>query len=513
VTGPAGPTDDGPRRRRPDDSNHPALVAGRERRASPGTIRGRWAAVITVVAVVTVVAVISAVLPAPTAAPAAGLYDGVAIPPAGSYSSSAFCTAGSGTAAGDTIFLTNSTSRAVTGVATTVGTATAGGSVPSVRSGVSVPAFGSGAFDPSAGLPAGDVAASFVFDGGGVVAQQVVSGPNGWSMAPCASQASPDWSFAGGSTTAGNTLSLSLLNPSSTEAVVDISFLTASGKVSPQSYQGLVVPPGQLVVENVGDFVQNASAIATLVSAESGSVVSSQFQQWGSGATGGLSVQLGAPEASTVWRFAQTTTQSETSAPGSSVDFTLANPGAATATATIVVGLPSGSVVPKQVAVAPSSTVVFAASGANGLPEQVPYSLTVESDAPIVVGRTVQAPAGAQVPVWGSSAGTVTLANRWLVPGPGEPGTPGTPNAALSSLAVANPGPSTARVTIADLGSNHPLAVVTVGVGRLVVLGHLLVGGLKPLTVSATEPVNVEQDSWPTGGPGVVSSAGFPVVG
>jgi hypothetical protein len=424
--------------------------------------------VIAVVAVVTVVALIGALFPPSSAAPAAGLYDAVPIPSSGAYSSSAFCTAGSGTAAGDTIFLTNSTPRAVTGVATTVGTATAGGTVLSVRSGVSVPAFGSRAFDPYAGLPAGDdVAASFVFGGGGVVADQVVSGPNGWSMAPCASQTSPDWSFAGGSTTAGNTLSLSLLNPSSTEAVVDISFLTGSGKVSPQTYQGLVVPPGQMVVENVGEFVQNASTIATLVSAESGSVVSTQFQQWGSGATGGLSVQLGAPEASTVWRFAQTTTESETSAPGSSVDFTLANPGATTATATMVVGLPSGSVVPKQVSVPPQSTAVFAASGPNGLPEQVPYSLTVESDAPIVVGRTVQAPGGAQVPVWGSSAGTVTVANRWLVPGPGEPGTPGAPNATSNSLAVANPGPSAALVTIADLGASHPLAVVTVGAGRL----------------------------------------------
>ncbi len=109
--------------------------------------------------------------------------------------------------------------------------------------------------------------------------------------------------------------------------------------------------------------------------------------------------------------------------------------------------------------------------------------------------------------------GTVTVANRWLVPAPGVPGTPGAPNAKLNYLAVADPGPSPTRVTIADLGSGHPLAVVTVGAGRLMVLGPLLVGGLKPVTVSATQPVNVEQDAWPTGTPGVVSSTGFPFVG
>ena len=34
-------------------------------------------------------------------------------------------------------------------------------------------------------------------------------------------------------------------------------FLTPSGRVAPQAYQGLSIPPGGLVEENVGDFVQN----------------------------------------------------------------------------------------------------------------------------------------------------------------------------------------------------------------------------------------------------------------
>ena len=69
-------------------------------------------------------------------------------------------------------------------------------------------------------------------------------------------------------------MTLALFDPSAPEAVVDISFLTAAGLVTPQAYQGLVVPAGQLVVENVGQFVQSASDIATLVTAQSGALVS-----------------------------------------------------------------------------------------------------------------------------------------------------------------------------------------------------------------------------------------------
>lgn len=504
MTGPADPTGRRRRPRSPADSNHPALVAGRERRATVHQIRGRWAAVFAAVGTVAVVALIASAWPPAPSAPVAGLDDGVPVPPAGAFSTSAFCPSSTGTAAAGTIYLTNSTSRSVTGVMTAIGLATPSGSVPTVRRTVSVPPLGSTAIDPATGLPAGDNAASFVFDGGGVVANRVVSGPGGWSTAPCASQLSPQWSFAGGSTTAGNAVSIALLNPSSTEAVVNISFLTGQGMVTPQSYQGLVVPAGQLVVENVGDFVEGAAAIGTFVVAQSGTLVATEFQLWSSGPAGGLSLQLGAPALSTTWQFAQTTVE-----PSSTVDFTLANPNSAAVTATVSLGLPSGSVVPRHVVVPPESTAVFSASG-SGLPEQVPYSVTVGSTAPIVVGRAVQAPAGASPPVWGSSAGTVTVATHWLVPGPGVPGAPGTAGATVASLALANRGPTAARVTVTTLGPDRTVAVVTVAADRIVVLGPKVVGGLSVFEVSASQPIAVEEDSGPTGAPGVVSSTGFP---
>jgi len=508
MTGPVEPVPErrsGPRS--PEDSDHPVLVAGRARRATIHAVRLRWVAVAVVVATVVVVGVIGAVLPLSTASPAPTTADAVVVPPAGAYSSSAFCPTGADNS-NATIYLTNSSSATVDGVMTSIGQAGASGSVPTVHQAVSVPARGTAAVDPKQGLPAGDTATSFVFDGGGVVTDQVVSAGGSWSTAPCATQTSPQWSFAGGSTQTGNSLSLSLLNPSSTDAVVDVSFLTGAGRVTPQPYQGLVVPAGQLVVEDLGSYVQSASAIATFVVAQSGTVVAGEFQQWSSGATGGLALQLGAPALSDTWRFAQTTVASTTS-----VDFTLANPADAPVDTTVLVGLSSGRVVPQQVVVPPEATQVFEASSSSGLPRSVPCSVTFESTGPLVVGRSVLATSASSPPVWGASGGTVTAADDWVVPGPGVPDAPGVAGATVASLALANPGPAAARIRVAVLGTDRTVAVVTVGPGRVAVLGPTVVGGLDVLTVTAGAPVVVEEDSDPTGAPGVVSSTGFPLAG
>jgi hypothetical protein len=242
--------------------------ARRVRRAPVPPVPRRWQAVVSVVLVVVVVSLVSWAFPAPAAPPAPGSADGVPVPPAGAYSSSALCAAGTGNAAATSIFLTNSTTRTVRGVMTSVGPAHGG--APVLRT-VAGPGLGSTAVNPSSGLPQGSSASSFAFAGGGVVADQVVSGPGGWSTAPCASQTSSQWAFAGGSTTAGRSLTLALFDPAAPEAVVNVSFVTPGGLVTPQAYQGLVVPPGQLLVENVGDFVQNAPDIATEVTAPSSS--------------------------------------------------------------------------------------------------------------------------------------------------------------------------------------------------------------------------------------------------
>jgi hypothetical protein len=326
-------------------------------------------------------------------------------------------------------------------------------------------------------------------------------------MAPCATQVSTSWSFAGGSTATGDSLALALYNPAAPDAVVNVSFVTGSGLVTPEPYQGLIVPPGGLMVEHIGSYVQNVAAIGTVVSVQSGNLVSTEFQQSSQG-SGGVSLRLGAPSLSPVWRFAQTILR-----PGGRVEFDLANPGDSTVTATLSLGLSEGSVVPRRITIPPLSIVDYAAAGPGGLPQQTAFSTTIEASAPIVVGRTVVAAHGAPQPGWGSSSGTMTLSAHWLVPSPGVPAVPGTAGATVSSLAVANPGPSTDRVRVASLDGARPTTVFTLAAGGVVVLGPRAVGGLHVLSVDSTGPVFVEEDAAPTGAPGVVSSTGFPLAG
>ena len=475
----------------------------------------RLSALIGVVVAVSGIGIVSAAVGSPPRPAAPAPTDGVTIPAADSSASSAFCAGGaSGYAglAGTTIYLTNTTSKPVAGVMTSrvaPGTGSGGNSTgtpgaPVLRQ-VEVPPMATTAVNPGSGLGSGDVASSFVFAGGGVTANQVVTGTGGWSAAACASQVANSWYFAGGSTTPGNAMTLDLFNPTSNDAVTNVSFLTASGVITPSNYQGLVVPAGQLVAENVGDFVQNNPEIATIVSAQSTAVVAYELQQWSSGSTGGLALRLGSPSLSSVWHFAQTTNASKTT-----VTFHVANPSTREGVATFTVGVPSATVVPIQVPVPAQSVVAFIASGSSRFPRQTPYAVTVSGSTGMVVSRSVQASNGSSPPLWGSIAGTRTTSTHWLVPGPGAGTAPGTPHATAGSLGVANWGPSPARVRVSTLGTATAVGSFTVAPGSLVVLGPDVIAGLQVYDVSASQPVTVEEGDNPSGAPGVVSSAGVP---
>lgn len=491
---------------------------GRRRRRAA---RGRLVAVLGVIAIGVAVAVIDASNPVPSPAPAPSGATGPApVPVASSYSSSAFCaggTAGAGEPATSVVYLDNTTDHAVSGSMSSVlapgtGPGTSGNSKgdpgPAVVRTVEVPARGSVAIDPATGLGQGFEATSFTFAGGGVAASQVVSGPNGWSTAPCASRTSSSWTFAGGDTSTGNLATLALYNPAATTAVVNISFLTKRGVLTPQSYQGLSVASGRLVTENLGDFVQDQKGFATLVTTQSGSLVANQLQQWSTAPNGGIGLQLGAPALSSTWHFAQTTNSS-----GSTVTFWIANPGKEPATVTVSPDLSMATASPFRREVPGRSVAALVATKESRIPAEIPYSVHVEASAPVDVVRTVQAASGASPPVWGLGTGVPAAASRWLVTAPGNAQDPGIAGAAVSSLAVANPGTRPSRVEVTVAGTGRSVATFVVKPRSLSVLGAALVNGLDAYQVRASEPVTVEEDSVPTPIPGIVSSPGVPISG
>jgi hypothetical protein len=474
---------------------------------------GRLVVLAVVVLVVIGLAVVDRAVGLPTVAPAPPTADGVPVSPAGSYSSSAFCVGGAsgpdGTA-GTTLFLTNTSGVAVHGVMTSQvapgtgsgATSTGTPAAPTTRD-VVVPARGQAAVNPGAGLPAGDLATWFGFDGGGVAVNQVVTGTKGWSTAPCASQSSASWYLAGGKTADGDALTLDLYNPSSTASVVNVTFLTSSGVITPSDYQGLSIPAGQLVSENVGDFVQNQQDIATEVSAQSGQVVAAQLQAWSAG-TSGLGLSLGSPDTSTAWYLPQSTDGA------GSVTFHLANPGTAPTVATLTFGLPMAHVAPVSIALPPQSVTTWSPSSTGHLPRQTAYATTIRATSGIVVSRMVDAgSAAAPATAKGGGPATSTLATHWLVPAPGVPNAPGTPGATVDSLAVADPHTVSTRVVVTEADSGAVVAAFTVAAGSLVVLGPSAVGGLRALDVRSTHPVALEEDAGPSGAPGVVFSTGM----
>jgi hypothetical protein len=481
------------------------------RQVSDRVVGRRLAVVMTVVVVLVGAALVDRAVGPPPSPAAPSALSASTIPVTSASASSWYCaggTTGAGAQANTIVYVTNSGSGTVPGaVSTTVNT---GKASVSFHQTISVPAHTTLAVNPGIFAPMGYGASTFTFAGGGIGVSQVAAGPDGWTTAPCASASSANWYFASGATTAGNQLVLTLYNPTSTEAVANVSFDTNAGVLQPQLYQGLSIPAGQVVVENVGDYVQGRSAIATVVSAQSGQIVANQLQLVGTGKSG-LSLALGAPAVGPHWYFAQTTNPS---ASGSSVLFMLSNPGSTAEKAVIAVGLTQGAVAPVSVDLPANSVVPFAASTASRIPHQVPYSVTISSTGGpgLVVAREVVAPDGAPLPAFGTMPGTPQVNQHWLVPAPGVgSATPGVQGAAVGSLAVSNPGPVSARVTVAPLGGTPAQAkVLLVKPNSLVVLAQAPVGGLATLDVQSSVPVAVEEDSIPSGATGVVSSTGLP---
>ena len=114
--------------------------------------------------------------------------------------------------------------------------------------------------------------------GGGVAVTQAVHGASGWSQAPCQSTTSASWYFAGGTTADSDTLYVSLLNPTSTPVVVDLSFMTPAGRSTRSTTRGSCCNPGRCRWRTSASEVQDVSTVSTVVSTRTGRVVASEVQ-------------------------------------------------------------------------------------------------------------------------------------------------------------------------------------------------------------------------------------------
>ena len=380
--------------------------------------------------------------------------------PADASSSSAFCASATGDAAATTIYLTNSTARAGRRGhdQCRADASPRSGSDRPTGGGGSSAGHGRGRSRPT-GLPQGSTASSFAFAGGGVVASQVVSGPLGWSTAPCASQtSSPVGLLRRIDHRRGTRLQLALFNPAAPAATVNISFLTPSGLVTPQAYQGLVVPPGRLIVENVGGFVQRAAAVATFITSQAGGLVSTEFQQTSSAEPApGSPSGWGPPSCRRCGGWPRPpTARARRSA------FDLANPDPQPVTATISFGSGVGlGDAPAAVDPAALDGGVRRFDGRPAFPTRCPTRSRSIPRCPSSSGVRSW-PAGSRPPQWGSSSATVTAATRWLVPRPGSAGAGNRPCRSRKP-GRGQSGAVAARVEVVRLGGGRTVATLRRG--------------------------------------------------
>ncbi len=439
-------------------------------------------------------------------------------PPAGtslaasSVESSSWYCAGTATdtSATTTLDLLNTTSRPVNGTLTAYN-ATSGATRSEP---VSVPA-GAQIVEQPGGLVGGNpVAATVELDGGGVLVAQSIAGATGWTEAACSRSTSARWYFASGSTLQGDTLAMALFNPTTTDAVVDMTFVTPSGLSAPQPFEGIVVPPGHLVTEEIDSFVQDAASVSTIVNVRTGAVVAAELQSVTAGGVRGLSLRLGRPTLSPSWALPYSV-----DAAGGTGAITVFNPTGRTERVRLTLRPGTSPAAVSTRSIAPQSAWVLDTSADPRLPAGLVFSAQIRtvSGPGVVVDRSVLAPSSLERPQFGAFSalawGAGTPARVAVLPAPGTEAQPSVAGAEVVGLGVADEGSGPLDATVYALEGPGRLVVVTrlrvpAGGARSVPIGIIGGTGHVPLVVKADGPIGVIEDLAPSAGLDVVALAG-----
>ncbi len=476
------------------------------------THAARWRILLVVAGVIAGVAIAAGAKGTPTS-PTAPASPAAVVSASNAESSAWYCTgqsASTGSAPGFLV-MTNTLTRPVSATVTTVSDAGA-----SARTAVSVPARGV-ATPNFPVLSAGSwLADTVTVDGGGVAVSQVVDTSSGWDESPCQSTTSSQWYLPGGTTVNGAGLYLSLLNPTATPVVVDLTFITPGGAIHPINYQGIVLQADSVLVENVAAEVQNASTVSTVVATRTGRVVASELQGFAA-PTSGLSIVPGVATVQSHWTIPQA---EEASGASSQID--IFNPGTVPEKVTALLRLASGPLAPLTDTVAPESTWALKTSDQTRIPVGAPYTADIEATGGpgVAVGRTVVLSAAAPAAQSGIALAVDGLSQApsdgaWLVPPPGSMARPAVTNAAPNSLALTNTAPAAERYSaeaVSPTGATV-LAAGAIAPGATVVVSgsSLAHTAFKPLLVRADGTMAVSEDVGPSGGVGVVTMPGIPL--
>lgn len=345
-------------------------------------------------------------------------------------------------------------------------------------------------------------------DGGGAVVEHEISGPLGFSTAPCASFASERWYLAEGSTAREDSMRLAIYNPFPEDAIVDLAFATDQGRAVPSDFTGLVVRGGGMRVVKVEDHVRRRANVAMTAVARTGRIVVDRIQLRG-GAAKGISLALAAPSAGDRWYFPEGFV-----ADGVSERYHLYNPSNREALVSLELGLEEGAAEPFDLTVPPRDRLTIVSNDQERIPRNIGHSATVVSlnGVPVVAERSVTAVAPATRTGAEDSFGSRRTARRWVLAS-------GAATDTVDEVVVLlNPGPEAATVSIAGLAGGQLLAIeslqeVALPAGRRVALrltDHVKREDLA-LLVRSTSPIVVERGIYLVGTPGLALSSGIPL--
>ena len=282
-----------------------------------------------------------------------------------------------------TISLANTTARVVSARLTALPAAGTGDPVERM---VQVPALGSTDVRLAEVLDEDQPAGASIVGPGGLVAQQSIKTPEGAAVGPCASSASDRWYTAAGSTAAGSTLLIPLLNPFPDDAIVGLTFSTDDGRAVPGDLQGLVVPGRTVRVVDIGNHVRRRDAVAAEVTARRGRIVVGRNFRKGTGS----STALAAPSPAPIWYL-----PAGVRAEGTTNRLVVANPSEQDAQVNVEIRLQEGAVQPLALDVPALGRAELNLDDAS-VPRGVPYSIAARSaeDVPVVVERSTESRAG-----------------------------------------------------------------------------------------------------------------------
>lgn len=351
------------------------------------------------------------------------------------------------------------------------------------------------------------VAATVSFDGHGGSVDQEVAGRLGLSATACATEPSPDWYFADGTTVPGASLVVGLFNPFPEEALADLTFADGQGEVAPSDFQGIFVPGRSLVTVDVGQHVVEVPDIATTVTVKVGRLVASELQLDAVRGQLAVSLNTGAPGPAPRWYLPE-----GVEAPGVAESIHVYDPTSRASRVLVRVGLAQGQAAPFALDLAPRSESALDLSDQPRIPQNDPYTLEVVArGGPVVVQRTVDAGPPSTRSGLATMLASPEAATAWALTAGGTSATQD------EWVDLFDPGSRTATVSISAplqgvdsaVGGLTDLSVPAGGQVSVRIGDHISLPDLS-LLVRSSEPVVVERDLYEVGAPGISLALGTP---